>query len=92
MSGPKTRNLTKWDFNKVDCRTKCGILVENSKTLLLIGSPIGSGGGDKERAREDLHLAFICELHETQLHGVGISFRHTHSLQTVGNRQQLWMS
>ena len=62
--GPKTLDLTKWDFNKVHCRTKCRTLMENSEPLLLIGSPIDSGGGDKERARGVLHLASICELYE----------------------------
>ena len=37
-----TLNLTKWDFDKADCRNKCRKLVENSKPLLLIGSPIDS--------------------------------------------------
>ena len=37
--------------------------------LLLIGSPIDSGREDKERARVVLHLAFICELYEIQVHG-----------------------
>ena len=53
-------------------------LIENSKPLLLIGSPINPGGGDKERARGALHLAFICELYETQLHR-GWYFLHAHS-------------
>ena len=34
--GPITLDLTKWDFNKADCRTKCRKLIENSKPLLLI--------------------------------------------------------
>ena len=59
--GPVTVDLTKWDFNKADCRSKCRKLIENSKPLLLIGSPIDSGGGDKEQTRAVLHLAFICE-------------------------------
>ena len=75
--GPTTLDLTKWDFNKADCR-KCRKLVENSKPLLLIGSPIDSGRENKERARGVLHLAFICELYETQLHG-GRYFLHAHS-------------
>ena len=73
-SGPITLDLTKWDLNKADCRK----LVENSKPLLLIGSPIDSGRENKERARGVLHLAFICELHKTQLH-VGRYFLHAHS-------------
>ena len=77
--GPITLDLTEWDFNKADCRNKCRKLVENSKPLLLIGSPIDSGQGNKERARgESLHVAFICELYETQLHG-GRYFLHAHS-------------
>ena len=28
--GPITLDLTKWDFNKTDCRNKCSKLVENS--------------------------------------------------------------
>ena len=49
--GPVTLDLTKWDFNKADCRNKFRKLVENSKPLLLIGSGVDSGGGDEERAR-----------------------------------------
>ena len=70
--------MTKWDFNKADCRNKCIKLFENSKPLLLIGSPIDSGRKYKERARPVLHLAFICELYEKQLHG-GRYFLHAHS-------------
>ena len=77
--GPITIDLTKWDFNKADYRKKKRRkLVENSKPLLLIGSPIDSGRGDKEQARAVLHLAFICELYEIQVHG-GRYFFHTHS-------------
>ena len=76
--GPATLDLTKWDFNKADCRNKCRKLVQNWKPLLLIGSPIDSGREDKERARAVLHLAFICELYEVQVHG-GRYFLHTHS-------------
>ena len=83
--GPVTLDLTEWDFSKADCRNKCRKSVENSKPLLLIGSPIGSASmeqpstsrGDKE-ARAVLHLAFICELYEIQVHG-GRYFFHTHS-------------
>ena len=75
--GPITLDVTKWDFNKADCRTKCRKLIRNARPLLLIGSPIDSGE-DKERARGFLHLAFICELYETQLH-LGRSFLHAHS-------------
>ena len=71
VGGPTKLDSTKWDFNKTDCRNKCRIMVENSKPLLLIGPPIDSGRENKERARGErvLHLAFICELHEIQLHG-----------------------
>ena len=75
---PATLDLTKWDFNKADCRNKYRKLVENSKPLLLIGSPIDSGREDKERARAVLYLAFICELYEAQVHG-GWYFLRTHS-------------
>ena len=70
--------LTMWDFNKADCRTKFRNVVENSKPLLLIGSPIDFGGGDKEQARAVLHLVFICELCEIQARR-GRYFFHTHS-------------
>ena len=40
-----------------------------------------SGQEKKERARGYLHLAFICELYKTQLHGVGSS-----SFQTVTDK------
>ena len=76
--GPVTLDLPKWEFNKADCRNKCRKLVENSKPLLLIGSPMDSGREDKERVRAVLHLAFICELYEMQVHG-GRYFLHTHS-------------
>ena len=75
--GPVTLDLTKWDFNKADCRNKCIKLIENSKPLLLTGSPIDSGREDKERARATLHLAFFCELYEIQVHG-GQYFLHAH--------------
>ena len=35
--GPVTLDLTTWEFNKADCRTKFGKLVENSEPLLLTG-------------------------------------------------------
>ena len=76
--GPATLELTMWDFNKADCRTRFRKLVEIWKPLLLSGSPIVSGGGDKEQARAVLHLAFICELYETQVRR-GRYFLHTHS-------------
>ena len=72
--GPTTLDLTKWDFNKADCRK----MVEKSKPLLLIGSPIDSGQENKVRARGVLHLAFICELYETQVRE-GRYFLRTHS-------------
>ena len=77
-SGPITLDLTKWDFNKADCRTKCIKLIENSKPLLLTGYPIDSGGGDKDQTRAVLHLAFICELYEIQVRE-GRYFLHTPS-------------
>ena len=41
-------------------------MAENSNPLLLIGSPIDSGEGDKEQTRAVLHLAFIlCILRNT---------------------------
>ena len=91
--GPITLDLTKWDFNKADCRTRCRKLVEISTPLLLIGSPIDSGGGDKERARGGFciwHSRASCTKHNCTR--VDISFTHTHILQTVGNSQQLWIS
>ena len=65
--GPITLDLTKWEFNKADCRTKCRNLTVNSKPLLLIGSAIDSCGGDKEQTRAVLYLAFIGELYEIQV-------------------------
>ena len=76
--GPITLDLTKWDFNKIDCRNNCTKLLDNLKPLLLMGSPIDSGRENKERARGVLHLAFICELYETQPHG-GRYFLQAHS-------------
>ena len=84
--GPTTLDLTKWDFNKADCRNKCIKLVENSKALLLIGSPIDSGRENRERGSAlGIHLRVNCT-------EVGISFTHTHILQTVGHSQQLRIS
>ena len=57
QGGPVTLDLTEWDFSRADCRNKCRKVVENSKPVLLIGSPIDSGRGNKERARAVLHLA-----------------------------------
>ena len=99
--GPVTLDLMEWDFDKADCRNKCRKLVENSKPLLLIGSPIGSastgqpstGRGDKEQARAVLHLAFICELYDIREHG-GRYFLHTQIQipQTDGNNLQWWIA
>ena len=78
--GPITLDLPKWDFNKADCRNKCRKLLGNSKPLLLIGSPIDSGQENKDRALGVLHVAFICELYETQLQGGRYFLRaHSHS-------------
>ena len=63
--GPVTLDLTTWDFNEAGCHTKCRKLVRQSRR-------------DKEQARAMLHLAFICELCETQLRR-GWYFLHTHS-------------
>ena len=83
--GPVTPDLTLWDLNKADCRIKCSTSVENSKPLLLIGSTIDFGAGDKQQARASLHLAFICALYETEVRR-GRYFLHTHFRmpQTVG--------
>ena len=62
--GPETLDLTKWDFNKADCRTRCRNLIENSKLLLLMGSPMDSDDEDEEQSRAVLHLAFIYESYE----------------------------
>ena len=77
---PVTLDLTEWNFSKAYCRNKFLKLVENSKPLLLIGSPIDSASmgqpstspGDIEQALAVLHLAFICEYK-------GRYFFHTHS-------------
>ena len=84
--GPVTFDLTKWDFNKADCRNKLRKLEENSRPLLLNGPPVDCGGGDEERARGVLNLAFICELCETQLHG-GRYFLHADS-HSADSREQ----
>ena len=76
--GPVTLDLTKWDFNKDDCRTRCRKLIENLKPLLLMGSPNDSDGEDEEQTRTVLHLAFICELYEIQMRERWF-FLHTHS-------------
>ena len=75
--GPVTLDLTEWDFSKADCRNKCKKLVVNWKPLLLIGSPVESVGTGQP-VRAVLHLAFICELYEIQVHG-GRYLLHTHS-------------
>ena len=76
--GLVTLDLTKWDFNKADCRTRCRKLIENSNPLLLVGSPIDSDGENEEQTRAVLHLAFICELYEIQGHE--FFFSHTFAL------------
>ena len=73
--GPVTLDLTEWEFSKADCRN-------NSKPLLLIGSPIDSGRGDRERARAVLHLACNCELYEIQVHGGPVFPSHTFPFRT----------
>ena len=78
QGGPETLDLTKWDFNKADCRNNCRQVVEKSKPLLMIGSPIVSGREDKERARAVLHVALISELSEIQVHRCRY-FLHVHS-------------
>ena len=88
--GPVTLDLTKWDFNKVDCRTRCRKLIENSIPLLLIGLPIDSGGEDEEQTRAALHLASICELHEIQVRE-GRYFLHTPS-HSAKSMDQWWIS
>ena len=70
-------DLTKWDFNEADCRTRCRNLIENSKSLLLRGSP-NSDGEDEEQTRAVLHLAFTCDVYEIQVRE-GRYLLHTHS-------------
>ena len=91
--GPVTLNLAKWDFNKADCRTRCRKLIENSKPLLLMGSPIDSDGEDEEQTRAVLHLAlsFVCYF-EIQLREDTVFSSHTFSPPRVGASQQLWIS
>ena len=88
-----TLDLTKWDFNIADCRSRCRKLIEISKPLLLMGSPIDSYGGDEEQNRAVLHLAFICELYNTQV-PEGRFFLHTHirTPQRAGTSQHWWIS
>ena len=78
--GQVTFDLTKWDFNKADCRNKCRKLVESSKPLFVIGSPIDSGQGKKERARGILHVAFILRVvRNTTARGRYFLHAHSHS-------------
>ena len=90
--GPITLDLTKWDINKADCRNKCRKLVENSKPLLL---RLDHRSTLVERTKSG-HGGF-CTWHSSSsgtkhnCTGVGVSFTHTHILQTVGNSQQLWL-
>ena len=80
--GPITLDLTKCDSNKADCRNNCRKLVENSKPLLLIRSPIDSGRGDKEQTRRfPWHSSVTCTKYKCT--EVGISFTHIHIPQTV---------
>ena len=74
--GPTTLDLTKWDFNAADCRTSYRKMIENSKPLLLMGSPIDTDGEDEEQTRAVLHLAFVCEIYEIQMRE-GRYFLHT---------------
>ena len=62
--GPTTLDLTKWDFNKADCRTRYRKLIGNSKPPLLIGSLIDAGGEDEEQTNSGgsapgIHLRII---------------------------------
>ena len=87
--GPVTLDLTQWDFNKADCRTRCRKLIENSKPLLLMGSPIVSGGEDEEQIRAVLHLAFVHLLITRNTSARGTIFpSHTFAPQRAGTSQQ----
>ena len=98
LGGPITLDLTKWDCNKAVFRNKCRKLVENSKPLLLIGSPIAlvstgkpstsRGTRNKQGRFCTWHSSVCCTKYKCT--EVGISFTHIHILQTVGNRQQWW--
>ena len=89
---PITLDLTRWDFNKADCRSRCRKLMNNSKPLLLIGSPIDSGGEDEEQTRAVLHLALIYELYEIHVReGRYFLYTHSHSAKSWTS-QQLWIS
>ena len=89
--GPVTLDVTEWDFSKADCRNICRTLIENSKPLLLIGSPIDSVGTGQP-VRAVLRLAFICDLYGIQMYGSGYFLTHIRILLTVGNSQQWWIS
>ena len=90
--GPVTLDLIKWDFNKADGRTRCRKLVENSKPLLLIGSPIGSDGGTRNGHGEfcTWHSSASCTKHNCM--EVGIFFTHVRTSPKAGSSQQLWIS
>ena len=78
--GLVTLDLTTWDFNNADCRTRCRKLMDNSKPLLLMGSPIDSDGDDEEQTRAVLRLAFICEKMKYKSRGTVFS-SHTFALR-----------
>ena len=91
--GPTLLDLAKWDFNKADCPDQMLKIERKFEPLFLIGSPIDSGGGDKEQTRVVLHLAFICELYEIQVpEGRYFLHTHTHIPQTAGISQLCWIS
>ena len=79
--GSTTLDITKWDFKKANCRTRCRKLIEHSKPLLLIGSPIDSGVEDMEQTRAVLHLQLICEIHDVQVARPTVLSSHTFALR-----------
>ena len=90
--GPTTLDLTKWEINKADRRTRCIKFIEKSKPLLVIGSPIDSGGEDEEQIRAVLHLTLICELYEIHVREGRYFFTHSRIPPRAGTSQQWWIS
>ena len=87
--GPITLDMTNWDFKKADCRTRCRKLIENSKPLLLIGSPIDSRVEDVEQTRAVLHMLAKFTMYKCARDG--IFFTHIRTPQRVVTSQRCWI-
>ena len=92
--GPVTLDLTKLDFHKADCQTRCRKLIENSKPLLLILLT------DRFwwRGRGANKLGRFCSWHsfvnytKYKCASDGIFFTHIRTPPRAGSSHQFWIS